>query len=54
MEGWLCLYVVMAHVRKDTLAKVCEWAKHLRPWGKRVQARRERVAGRKLIKEEAV
>lgn len=42
----------MAHVRKDTLAKTIEWAKHLRPFGKRKQARRERAAAKKEIESE--
>lgn len=32
----------MAHARKDTLSKPREWAKHLRPSGKRAQAKAER------------
>jgi hypothetical protein len=40
----------MAHKRKDTLARVQEWAKHLRPYGKRVQAKAERRAANKEIK----
>ncbi len=42
----------MAHVRKDTLTKTIEWAKHLRPFGKRKQARRERVAAKKEIEDQ--
>lgn len=42
----------MAHVRKDTLTKTVDWAKHLRPFGKRQQARRERVAAKKEIEAE--
>ena len=34
----------MSHVRKDTLAKTREWAKHLRPFGKRKQSKMERQA----------
>ena len=34
----------MAHVRKDTLTKPTEWAKHLRRFGKKRMARRERRA----------
>lgn len=41
----------MAHTRKDTLTKTIEWAKHLRPFGKRAQARRERVAVKKDIRQ---
>ena len=40
----------MAHTRKDTLAKTVEWWKHLRPFGKKVQARRERAMALKQIK----
>lgn len=42
----------MAHKRKDTLAKTNEWAKHLRPFGKRQQAKAERRAAKKEIKKE--
>ena len=42
----------MAHVRKDTLAKTGQWWKHLRPYWKRRQQRRERVASAKLIRAE--
>ena len=42
----------MAHVRKDTLAKTIDWCKHLRPFGKRAQARRERAAAKKQIEAE--
>jgi len=34
----------MAHVRKDTLTAPTEWAKHLRRFGKKRMARRERRA----------
>ena len=40
----------MAHKRKDTLASPTEWAKHLRPFGKRKQAKLERLAAKKDIK----
>lgn len=43
----------MAHVRKDTLTRSREWAKHLRPFGKRKQAKGERVAAKKLIEKES-
>jgi len=43
----------MAHVRKDTLAKTVQWWKHLRPYWKRRQQRRERVAAAKLIRTES-
>jgi len=39
----------MAHSRKDTLAKTREWADHLRPFGKRQQAKAERRAARRDI-----
>jgi len=42
----------MAHVRKDTLAKTVQWWKHLRPYWKRQQQRRERVAAAKAIRAE--
>jgi hypothetical protein len=41
----------MAHVRKDTLTKTVQWWKHLRPYWKRRQQRRERVAAAKLVRE---
>ena len=41
----------MAHVRKDTLAKTVQWWKHLRPYWKRRQQRRERVASAKVIRD---
>jgi hypothetical protein len=40
----------MGHVRKDTLTKSIEWAKHLRPLGKRQQAKRERRAATLLVR----
>ena len=40
----------MAHVRKDTLTKTVQWWKHLRPFWKRRQQRRERTAVAKLIR----
>jgi hypothetical protein len=42
----------VAHVRKDTLARTVQWWKHLRPYWKRRQQRRERVASAKLIRAE--
>jgi hypothetical protein len=42
----------MAHTRKDTLTRTHEWAKHLRPFGKRRQSKAERKAAEKQIKEE--
>jgi predicted transcriptional regulator len=42
----------MAHVRKDTLAKTVQWWKHLRPYWKRRQQRRERVASERLIQRD--
>lgn len=44
----------MAHKRKDTLAPVPEWAKHLRPFLKRKQAKAERRAGQTNIRQESV
>ncbi len=32
----------MAHARKDTLVRPTEWAKYLRSYGKREQAKAER------------
>jgi|TARA_R110002153_G_scaffold36642_2_gene108140 hypothetical protein len=42
----------MAHTRKDTLVKTAGWQKHLRPFGKRKQAKRERKAAKKEIRDE--
>lgn len=42
----------MAHVRKDTYCETREWARHLRPYGKRLQAGMERQAAKKLIRQE--
>ena len=42
----------MAHKRKDTLTQTTEWAKHLRPIGKRIQAKKERNASKKEIRKE--
>jgi hypothetical protein len=42
----------MAHVRKDTLTKPnsgTSWWKHLRPFGKRAQAQKERAAAKRDI-----
>lgn len=39
----------MAHVRKDTLSAPGEWAKHLRPYGKRLQSKAERQAAKKVV-----
>ena len=36
-------------MKKGILAKKIEWAKHLRPWGKRIQWGKERVKTRKDI-----
>jgi len=42
----------MSHKRKDTLVPTAEWAQHLRPFGKRRQAKAERrEAIRQLVKE---
>jgi len=40
----------MAHVRKDTLTKTVQWWKHIRPYWKRRQQRREGVAWSRLIR----
>lgn len=42
----------MAHTRKDTLVPPSEWAKHLRPYGKRLQSKAERKAAKKHITKE--
>jgi len=42
----------MATIKKGIIAKTSQWAKHLRPWGKRQQAKAERAAGRKDIKKQ--
>jgi len=39
----------MAHKRKDTFCVTSEWAKHLKPHGKKVMAKAERRAARKDI-----
>lgn len=39
----------MSHVRKDTLVRPPEWWKHLRPYNKRVVAKKERQAAKKQI-----
>ena len=41
----------MAHKRKDSLVPPTEWAKHLRPFGKRKQNKLERLAAKKEIKK---
>jgi len=40
----------MAHKRKDTLAAPPEWWKHLRPFNKRVVAKRERRAATQSLR----
>lgn len=45
------LGIKMGHVRTDTLTRSVEWAKHLRPTGKRRQAKQERRAAKKIIKK---
>jgi hypothetical protein len=40
----------MAHARKDTYVAPKEWAKHLRPDGKRVQAKCERKVAKKKLR----
>lgn len=42
----------MSHSRKDTFVKTTEWMDHLRPFGKRRQAKRERLACRARIRRE--
>ena len=42
----------MSHNRKDTLTGTIEWAKHLRPLGKKLQAKKERNAAKKEIRKE--
>jgi hypothetical protein len=42
---------VMAHVRRDTLTKSLEWWKHLK-WRKRDQAKRERQAAKREIRDQ--
>lgn len=42
----------MAHTRKDTLTKPKEWAKHLRPHGKKAQSKAERQAAKKEIQKD--
>jgi hypothetical protein len=39
----------MAHKRKDTFVAPPEWWKHLRPFNKRVVAKRERRAANRSI-----
>jgi hypothetical protein len=39
----------VAHTRKDTLVAPPEWWKHLRPFNKRVVAKRERRAASQVI-----
>ena len=43
----------MAHKRKDTLTAPLEWAKHLRPFGKKQQSAKERRAARKQIRRDS-
>jgi hypothetical protein len=45
------LSVFMAHKRKDTFVKVREWWKHLRPFNKRMQAKAERRAIKRMISD---
>jgi hypothetical protein len=42
----------MSKANASTLVRPIEWAKHLRKWGKRIQAKKERRAGIKLIRKE--
>jgi hypothetical protein len=39
-------------MKKGILTKKIEWAKHLRPWGKREQWSRERIAEKSEIEKE--
>ena len=39
----------MAHVKKGQLARTILWDRHLRPFWRRQQWRRERAAGKKEI-----
>lgn len=42
----------MAHKRKDTISsKKVEWARHLRPFEKKLVSRDERRAGKRATKE---
>lgn len=41
----------MAHKRKDSLVPPSEWAKHLRPFGKRKQSKLERLGSRNEIRK---
>jgi|LakMenEpi03Aug12_release.lakeMendotaPanAssembly.Ray.scaffolds.fasta_scaffold6053225_1 hypothetical protein len=41
----------MGKVNQSTLTRSLEWAKHLRPFGKRAQARRERAAVKNDIRQ---
>jgi hypothetical protein len=42
----------MSHVRKDTLVSPPEWWAHLRPFLKRLMAKKERKAAKKFIETE--
>jgi len=42
----------MAHARKDTYVRSPEWWKHLRPFLKRKQNKRERLASQRRISKE--
>jgi len=50
LRGRGCKLGPMAHVRKDSHAKTVQWWKHLRPYWKRRQQRRERAISAKLIR----
>lgn len=41
----------MAHSRKDTLVPTRQWWKHLRPFWKKEQSKRERKAGKDMIRK---
>lgn len=44
----------MAHKRKDTLVAPIDHVKHLRPFGKKRQASKERKAGVKELKQQLI
>lgn len=46
-------FFVMSHKRQDTYCKTSEWAKHLRPFGKRKQAGKERKEAKKRIRKDS-
>jgi hypothetical protein len=44
----------MSHVRKDTLVRTFQWAKHLRPFWKKLQSKVERIAAKEDIKKRLI